>query len=70
MLFAADVGSNPTVTVMIHSIISIICSGMAYDAIKSLFLSFEGVGFMKDIFVLLISWLGCYGYVVQLDSMV
>lgn len=69
-MFAADVGSNPTITGMISSIINIICSGMAYDALKALLLSCEGVDFMKDIFELLISWLGCYGYVVQLDSMV
>ena len=62
-MFAAGVGSIPTITeAMIINIVSFICSGIAYDAFKSLLL--EGVDFMKVFIILFTSWLGCHGYVV------
>lgn len=62
-MFAAGVGSIPTITeAMIVNFVSFICSGIAYDAFKALFL--EGVGLMKIFIILFTSWLGCHGYVV------
>lgn len=62
-MFAAGVGSIPTITeAMIVNFVSYICSGIAYDAFKALFL--EGVGLMKIFIILFTSWLGCHGYVV------
>lgn len=62
-LFAAGVGSIPTITeAMIINFVSFICSGIAYDAFKDLFL--KGVGIMRIFIVLFTSWLGCYGCVV------
>ena len=62
-MFAAGVGSIPTITeAMIVNFVSFICSGIAYDVFKALFL--EGVSFMKIFIVMITSWLGCYGYVV------
>lgn len=62
-MFAAGVGSIPTITeAMIINFVSFICSGIAYDAFKDLFL--KGVDLMKIFIVLFTSWLGCHGYVV------
>ena len=62
-MFAAGVGSSPTTTeAMIINLLSFICSGIAYDAFKDLFL--KGVGIMRIFIILFTSWLGCYGCVV------
>ena len=50
-LFAAGVGSNPTITAaMIINFLSYICSGIAYDALKDL--CSKGVDLMK-IFIII-----------------
>ena len=62
-MFAAGVGSSPTITeAMIINLLSYICSGIAYDAFKDLFL--KGVDLMMIFIILFTSWLGCRGYVV------
>lgn len=62
-LFAAGVGSNPTITAaMIINFLSYICSGIAYDALKDL--CSKGVDLMKIFIIISTCWLGCHGYVV------
>lgn len=62
-MFAAGVGSNPTITeAMIINFLNFICSGIAYDAFKDVCL--KGVDLMMIFIILFTSWLGCHGYVV------
>ena len=63
-LFAAGLSSILSVPTFMMTMLSIVSSGICYDAIKDLFLNSKGGHIMRDMSIVLLCWLCCCGNVV------
>ena len=63
-MFAAGVGSIPTIPSLIMTYNNIVFSGICYDAVKDLIINSKGGRIMKKVLIILISCLWCCGNMV------
>lgn len=62
--FAAGLGSIPSISSFIMTLLNIVTSGICYDAIRNFISGLKGGRIMRDMSVIMISWLCCCGDVV------
>ena len=63
-MFAAGSGSIPDIPSIIMTLLSIVSSGICFDAIKDLLINPKGGHVMKKMLIIMISWLCCCGNMV------
>ena len=62
--FAAGLGSIPSISSFVMTLLNIVTSGICYDAIRNFISDLKGGYVMRDMSVIMISWLCCCGDVV------